>query len=187
MKKIFIVILSVSFSILAFAQESNEITWFGLDFSKAKLVGSVGFSDPAQIQSYYFNTWNSVIVTENEKYSISKYYKKPTVKTNLDIAKARNSKVVVSSLVTDNSYTITEKDVEAVVKNYKSKDGGEGLVMVVESFSKTDELAYIYVVRFDAKSGKILEIKKQTGKASGIGIRNYWLGAILNVMKKGMK
>jgi hypothetical protein len=164
MKKI-IFALSVIFSSVTMAQESNEITWFGLDFSKARLIGAIGFSDPAQIQSYYFNTWNSVIVTENEKYNISKYYKKPTLKTNLDIAKARNSKVVASSLVTDNNYTITEKDVEAVVKNYKSKNGGEGLVFVVESLSKTDELAHIYVVRFDAMTGKVLEVKKQTGKA----------------------
>lgn len=184
MKKTFVV-LALFISTIVVAQESNETTWFGLDFSKAKLVGSAGFSDPSQIQSYYFNTWNSIIVTEKDKYSISKYYKKPSVIVNLDIVKSRNGKVIASSLVTDNTYTITEKDVEAVVKNYKSKEGGEGLVMVVESFSKTDELAYIYVVRFDAKSGKILEMKKQSGKPSGFGIRNYWLGAILNVMKKG--
>ena len=185
MKKIFFV-LTLSVSYFTFAQESNEITWFGLDFSKAKLIGSVGFSDPSQIQSYYFNTWNSVVIAEKEKYNISKYYIKPTVKVNLDIAKARNAKVVASSLVTDNSYSISEKDVETVVKNYKSNTGGEGLLMVVESFSKTDELAYIYVVRFDTKTGKILEIKKQTGKPGGFGIRNYWLGSILTVMKKGM-
>jgi len=182
-----ITLLLLSLSVIAIAQESNEITWLGLDFSKAKLVGSAGFTDPAQIQSYYFNTWNSIVLTESDKYNISKYYKKPTVKSNLDIVKSRNGKVSASSLVTDNSYAISEKDVEAVVKNYRLKEGGEGLLMVVESFSKIEELANVYVVKFDTKTGKIIEIKKQTGKPSGFGIRNYWLGAILNVMKKGLK
>ncbi len=186
MKKI-ITLIFFSISLVGIAQESNEITWLGLDFSKAKMVGSAGFSDPAQIQSYYFNTWNSVLLTEKDKYNISKYYKKPTVKVNLDIAKSRNEKVIASSLVTDNTYTITEKDVEAVVKNYKLKEGGEGLLMVVESFSKMEELAYVYVVKFDTKTGKIIEMKKQTGKPGGFGIRNYWLAAILNIMKKGFK
>ena len=108
MKKTFVV-LALFISTIVVAQESNEITWFGLDFSKAKLVGSAGFTDPSQIQSYYFNTWNSIIVTEKDKYSISKYYKKPSVIVNLDIVKSRNGKVIASSLVTDNTYTITER------------------------------------------------------------------------------
>lgn len=188
MKKTIIALVTIINLFTLHAQESNEITWLGMDFSKAKMVGSVGFSDPSQIQSYYLNQWNAVIVTESEKYNISKYYAKPNVKTNLDKCKANNDKVIASSLVTDNSHSISEADVEAVVKQYKSKDlEGEGLLYIVESFDKTKEKAVVYVVSFDIKSGKILKMKKKEGKPGGFGIRNYWLGAILNIMKTGWK
>lgn len=186
MKKLFFVLLLLSALSSSKAQETNDITWFGLDFSKAKMVGSVGFTNPSQIQSYYLNQWNTIMIAEMDKYSISKYYAKPNVKVNLDKCKANNNKVIASTLVTDNTHSISEADVEAVVKQYKSKEGvGEGLLYVVESFDKTKEMAFIYVVSFDIKSGKINKIKKKEGKAGGFGIRNYWLGAVFNVMKTG--
>jgi len=186
MKKIFLLSASLFIFFFAKAQNDNEVTWFGVDFSKAKLVGSAGFSDVSQIQSYYLNQWNSIIVTEVDKYNIAKFYKKPTVKVDLDLVKDRNNKVVASTLVTDNTYTLEQADAEAVVKKYKGKGTGQGLVYVVESFSKTAEAATIYVALFDISTGKIISIKKQTGKASGFGFRNYWLGAIMQVMKKGL-
>ncbi len=186
MKKLTLSCITVLSLMLGYAQNENEITWFGLDFSKAKMVGSVGFTDPSQIQSYYLDQWNSVIVAEADKYNIAKYYKRPTVKNNLDVVKARNSKVVASTLVTDNTYTLSEADAQSVVKSYKGKGAGTGLLFVVESFSKTAEQASVYVILFDIGSGKVNTIKKQTGKASGFGFRNYWLGAITNVMKKGL-
>ena len=184
MKKLMLSFVTVLSLTIGFAQNENEITWFGLDFSKAKMVGSVGFTDPSQIQSYYLDQWNSVIVAEADKYNIAKYYKRPTVKNNLDVAKARNSKVVASTLVTDNTYTLSEA--QSIIKSYKGKGTGSGLLFVVESFSKTAEQATVYVILFDIASGKVNSIKKQTGKASGFGFRNYWLGAITNVMKKGL-
>ena len=186
MKKVLLSCIFLSILSFAFAQNENEVTWFGVDFSKAKFIGSAGFSDPSKIQSYYLNEWNSIIVNEKDKYSISKYYVKPTVNVNLDIAKERNNKVVASTLVTDNTYTLPQADAEAVVKKYKGKGTGQGLVFVVETFSKTTEEASVYVALFDISTGKIISIKKQTGKPSGFGFRNYWLGAIMQIMKKGL-
>jgi hypothetical protein len=136
MKHLFFVLLLISALSSAKAQETNDITWFGLDFSKAKMLGSVGFTNPSQIQSYYLNQWNAIMIAEMDKYSISKYYAKPNVKVNLDKCKANNNKVIASTLVTDKTHSISEADVETIIKHYKSKEG-EGLLYVVESFDKT--------------------------------------------------
>lgn len=186
-KLIFFYLLILFTSSYSIAQNSNEITWFGLDFSKAKMVGSAGFSNPAEIQSYYLNEWNSIIIKELKKYDISKFYVKPTVKVFLDKAKENNNKVIASSLVTDNTHTITQADVQSVVKQYKGKGGsGEGLLFVVESFDKSRERAVVYVVLFDISSGTIKKMEKKEGAPSGFGFRNYWLGAIYQIMKKGL-
>jgi hypothetical protein len=44
--------------------------------------------------------------------------------------------VIASTLVTDKTHSISEADVETIIKHYKSKEG-EGLLYVVESFDKT--------------------------------------------------
>ena len=187
MKKIIIAIATLFLSTSLFAQadiKSNEVTWFGVDFSKAKMVGEAGFTDPAKIQSYYFNEWNNLIITESEKYNIGKYFKKTKVNRNLDISKKRNANVLVADLVTNNSHSISTAEAEAVAKAYAKSGDGLGLVFVVENFDKTTESASIYVVFFDMKTGKALSSKKVSGKPGGFGVRNYWLGAILDVMKR---
>lgn len=167
------------------AQKVNEITWFGIDFSKAKMIGSSGFNDVEKIQSYYLDVWNGVIVTEKDKYNISRYYKASDVTISLDAVKENNSKVDAAKLVINNEYSLSESDAKEVVSGYVGKGSGTGLLYVVEYFSKIDEKASIYVVKFDIESGTISSIKKIQGKPGGFGFRNYWLGAILEVMKKG--
>lgn len=167
------------------SQKVNEITWFGIDFSKAKMIGSSGFNDVEKIQNYYLDTWNGVIVTEQDKYKISRYYKVAKVNISLDAVKESNSKVDAATLVVNNEYTLSESDAKEVVSGYVGKGSGMGLLYIVEYFSKTDEKASIYVVKFDIESGTISSIEKIVGKPGGFGFRNYWLGAILEVMKKG--
>lgn len=172
-------------SYLSNAQKINEITWFGIDFSKAKMIGSSGFNDVEKIQSYYLDAWNGVIVTEKDKYNISRYYKAAKVNVSLDAVKENNSKVDAATLVINNEYSLSEPDAKEVVSGYVGKGSGMGLLYIVEYFNKIDEKASIYVVKFDIESGTISSIRKILGKPGGFGFRNYWLGAILEIMKKG--
>lgn len=187
MKKIilFISILSVSF--IAVAQNNDAIVWFGLDFTQARLIGAEGFTDVQKIKDYYFNEWNNVVVAESDKYNISKYFAKSTVNRDLTICERRNKTVNVSTLVTNNSYTLDRANIDKVIKDYKSKESGVGLVFIVESFDKTKEKAFIYVTTFDIASKKVIKSVKVEGSAVGFGFRNYWLGAIANVMKASAK
>lgn len=171
----------------SFAQKLAEITWFGIDFSQAKMVGSAGFTEPAKIQAYYLNVWNSVVVTESDKYKIAKYYNAAKVNVSLDLVKKANEAVNSEELVTDNSYSLSESHAKEEVQKYVGQGAGTGLVYVVEYFSKSEEMASIYVIQFDIATGDITKMQKLTGKPGGFGFRNYWLGAIEKVMKKRLK
>lgn len=186
MKKLIFLFIAATISANSYSQKLNELTWFGVDFSKAKMVGSSGFSDPAKIQSYYLNEWNNFIVTESDKYDVKKYFKAKTLKNSLDLVKEHNDAVDAKTLVIDNAYTITEEEAKAVVQLYKGKGEGTGLVFVVESFSKTAEKAFIYAALFDISTGNIIKMKKLKGNAGGFGFRNYWLAAIRDVMQAGL-
>ncbi|WP_343634655.1 hypothetical protein [Fluviicola sp.] len=171
----------------AFAQKLAEITWFGIDFSQAKMVGSAGFTEPAKIQAYYLNVWNSVVVTESDKYDIAKYYGAAKVTVSLDIVKKANEAVNSEELITDNTYSLSEANAKEEIQKYVGQGAGTGLVYIVEYFSKSEELASVYVIRFDIATGTISNMQKVTGKAKGFGFRNYWLGAIEKIMKKRLK
>ncbi|GIV33310.1 MAG: hypothetical protein KatS3mg031_0845 [Chitinophagales bacterium] len=165
--------------------QSKKLIWYGLDFTKAKMIGSLGFSDPEKIRDYYFDAWNALILNEKEKYDIAKFYKKP-VAYDISRVKERNNTVDAFELIIDDSYSITEEDVRQVVKNYVGGEG-VGLLYVVESFDKTKEKAYIWVVLFNASSGEIIKTARFAGKPGGFGLRNYWAGAILDIMENSGK
>ena len=66
MKKVILfAVICCTFSFLSKAQYTtadvfkvDEITFYGLDFSNIKLVGSDGFTDPWDIKNRLFNSWN---------------------------------------------------------------------------------------------------------------------------------
>ncbi|MGV3613574.1 MAG: hypothetical protein ACO1N0_21620 [Fluviicola sp.] len=179
--------IAILFLIHCTFAQVTEITWFGIDFSQAKMVGSAGFTDKEKIQVYYLNVWNSVFVTEADKYDLAKYYKAGKVIVSLDVVKKANEQVSADDLVTDNTYSLSEADAQKEVQKYVGQGSGLGMVYVVEYFSKTEEIASVYVIQFDISSGTISKMQKLTGKAEGFGFRNYWLGALENVMKKKLK
>jgi len=169
--------------------EDEEVTFFGLDFSEAQMIGSLGFTDPYKIKNTYFNGWNRLMFAEKEKYNVERFYRKDEVDYNFDVVDVRNDKVDEDALVIDKSYKIDEEKLKGIIGAYNISEPTEGLglVYIVESFNKTDASAYIWVTFFDIQTGKILMSRRMRGKARGFGFRNYWAGAIYDIMKQSEK
>ncbi len=172
----------------AFSQASvhdPSVIFYGLDFSKAKLVGAVGFTEPQKIKDYYFKEWNNVLVAEKDKYSITRFFKKTEATYDMSVVEPRNASVKVDGLVTEAPYEIDDKAIPGMVSAYKpTQSAGLGLVFIVDSFDKLNEKATLHVVFFDIKNKKVLRQHKMSGAPSGFGFRNYWLGAVHAIMKK---
>ena len=111
MKTLFITILTI---FLLNTKAQSQITFLGLDFNKAKFIGSEGFLDVDKIQSVYLNTWNDVMITEAEKFNLSKLYKKE-FSNNFDYVKNLNKQVDVKSAITNNEYTLSEEDAKQYI------------------------------------------------------------------------
>ena len=70
MKKFFLAVNFTLFTLsLVFAQDSykKEVAWMGLDFTEAKLLTSVDFTDPAAIKNNLLVSWNDIIIKESPK------------------------------------------------------------------------------------------------------------------------
>lgn len=198
MKKISVALLAVFMSVVAMAQSekdviaASELTWFGIDFSNAEFVGNfsqfaeAGGKDGDEIKHKYFPSWNNVVANEREKYDLKKAYHKSNVTYNLDIVTKRNDAVDADKMITLNSKDnrLNKEEIAKIVSQYKSSEKGVGLVYIVETFSKANEKAVIWVTFFDIPTRKVLITEKFTEKPGGIGLRNYWMKPVFEVMMK---
>lgn len=171
---------------------ATEIVWFGMDFSKATFVG--GFDQGAgaapitgaELRSKYIPGWNTLIQNEQPHFDFKKSFRKDNVYYDIASVNEVNSKIDADKCMSPNPGKIEKSEVAEMVKKYSSsvKKEGIGLAFVVENFNKATQLAEIYVTLFDISSKKVLVCEKMSGKGVGIGIRNYWAGAIKNILKQ---
>jgi len=191
MKKQFILLAVIMILVpLAKAQDasmifnSKECTWFGLDFSQSRMIGSEGFQDPYQIKNHFFDSWNQLVVAEADKYNIGRAFLKDNVNYYLDAVEKRNELPNMDDLVINSEYTIPEEQVSVMIREYDMGDvTGLGIVFIVEAFDKLSETGRFWVTMFDAGTKEVLLTQKLTGKAGGFGIRNYWAKSYYNVLK----
>jgi hypothetical protein len=170
-----------------FNSSKIETTFVGLDFSNVRLVGVEGFTDPPKIQSYYFPAWNGLLVAEMSKYDIKGAFAKSNLQYDLSVVEPLNEEVEYLDLVVSTPPpSFTEQQIQKMVRNYDTKNlkGDYGISFIFHSLNKLQERAYMYIVVFNPKNKKVLFSKRMSGRARGFGFRNYWAGAIYDVLKQ---
>lgn len=177
--------------------QAKEIVWYGLNFTESKMVGSfdqamgAGAATASEIRNKWMSAWNGLIIAEPQNYKLKEAFEKESVYYDIGPAEKANQAVKTGDLMTANAFTFA--DAQKSVKNAVSKmSGGEksfgiAVTFVVESFNKTTEEASVYVVVFDIKTKAILISERITGKPTGIGLRNFWAGAMKHVIKQVQK
>ena len=60
----FVFCVTILFPSQLTAENDSRATWFGIDFSRARMIGSYGFNDTTKIKTYYFNRWNGLVIEE---------------------------------------------------------------------------------------------------------------------------
>ena len=198
MKKIILSLLVVASGTFAKAQDAKsalsatEIVWFGLDFTKAKFVGGfdqvggAGVATGSDMKTKWIPGWNALILNEPQHFDFKKSFRKDNIVYDLKSMNELNSKIDVDACMVYNEGKIDRTEIDGMVKKYKAevKKDGIGLSFIIENFNKGTQMADIYVTFFDIASKKILICEKVSGKAMGIGMRNYWAGAIKAILKQ---
>jgi len=195
-KLLFFMFLLANLSLKAQSVEDvfkqKQMTWYGLDFSMAKFVGSFSNISYAsnkggwEIKGRYFNEWNSVVLNEREKYDLRRFYKKENVKYDLTDVNAVNAMVNPDSIMPWNPPSpLTDAQLQSAVSRYDTKSKqGLGLVYIVELFDKSLNKGIIHVTFFDMASGKVLLTKRIETEPGGFGLRNYWARTAYETMEE---
>lgn len=190
MKKLTFLLVAMAGAMATYAQDaktifnSDEIVWFGLDFTKARLIG-VNDEKPDVIVKDYLEAWNQPMLYERDKFPIEGTFRKVTAKFDPDVIQTVNKKATKATLFDDNEAIITTAAIQEAVKEYPmgAKKQGLGLVFFIESFNKKKKLATAHVVFFDIASHKVLLTKRVTAEPGGGGLKYYWSNSVSHMFK----
>lgn len=162
----------------------ETLTWFGIDYSQAKFIGSpADFSDLPKIQGAYFSAWNNFFLSEGDKYDVKKAFGVRKVEYAMDLAVERSMARSMDGIVQSGSWELGKEELATVLKHYMKKGKeGTGALFIMETLNKTDAKSTMWLVTFDMASGDIHHLKRYMGTPGGFGFRNYWARSYYNVL-----
>lgn len=165
-----------------------KITWLGLDFTAAKFIGDRERLGSESDIRHLLEAWNDLMLTEKDKYDIPGAIGRDEVLTASDVTKDHNQELDVLGMISnaEKDYLhLTREKVGDIVSQYNYKTNtGIGMMFNIESFSKLNGEASMWVTFIDMKSRRVLFTERMTAAPKGFGMRNYWAGAIYGVIER---
>lgn len=163
---------------------AKEVTWAGIDFSKAKFTRN-GFDFPSEIIQYFFNEWNLLIISDQKKYDIRLAFRKPILHYDLSYITKRNKTVKsTSSLVeyigVDNMFS--EDDIlQYFSKLNLPQQTRFAISVLVESFDKNSKTAALWIIISDTETKQVVLCEKFLKDPSGFNTKSYWARTFYNL------
>jgi len=166
------------------------VTWLGIDFTHAKLVGDEDKLSQGDKIKELVASWNELMIKEAAKYNIGEAFNKRNVVTNfLPVTKQNEGIDYMAMLAKSSSDVKMDKDiVRGIVAGYDMQGlTGLGLMFNVERFSKTENLGAIWMTFINLNTRQVIFTERMTGEPGGFGLRNYWAGSIAAMLKSTKK
>ena len=155
----------------------KEITWLGIDFSKAKFTKK-GFEYPQEVLEHYMTAWNMLIISDQKRYDIRLSFRKPIMQYDLSAVTKKNKAIKASQLLCNN-INVADFYTEADIKSYIEQQSfpqntAYALTVVVEAFDAKTKLAALWLVLLKAATSEVVLCEKFLKEPGGFGIKNYW-------------
>jgi hypothetical protein len=185
----FLVIASLSLkaqSVKDIFDPSKPIFYYGLDFTKVKIINDAE-ANANDIVDRQFDGLNDLMVNEAKKYDIAGAVKRADLPNDLGFVSKRNRAVKPDDIKSTNSADydrLKEADIQTLVSGFDFGDHkGIGLLIVVESLSKSKKAAAMWWTFVDISTKKVLLTQRLEGKTGmAFSWRNYWAVPIKDVI-----
>ncbi len=169
----------------------TNITWLGLDFTSAKLIGDRERLGSESDIRHLLDAWNDLMIKEADKFSIARATDRKTVTNNVDVTKEHNAELDVLSMYSDSEKDylhLSREGVDEIISGYDFKGlTGIGLMFNVESFNKLNGEGSVWVTFINLETKEIFFSERMIGHPSGSGMRNYWANAIGEIIERMIK
>ncbi len=162
------------------------IFYYGIDFTKAKLINDAE-ANANDIVDRQFDGLNDLMVDEAKKYDIAGAVRRPDMGHDLSYVSKRNRAADPDKLKSSSSEDyarLKESDIQQIVSDFTFGDHkGIGLLIVMESMSKSKKSAAMWYTFIDIASKKVLFTERVEGKTGmAFSWRNYWAVPIKDVI-----
>ena len=165
-------------------QDVKSVVNFGVDYSLAKVYGG---KDSGYQYWITFADLNELFISKSKTFDIGKRLGIPVEVVSLQAVNEVNKKINPDNiLTTDANYLPSEEQITEAVRKLPilSQEEKYGIVMICLMMNKEEDRGTYQFVVFNTKTREIVEQWTNSGKALGIGLKNYWSLSILNAIKK---
>ena len=165
-------------------QDVKSVVNFGVDYSLAKVYGG---KDSGYQYWITFADLNELFISKSKTFDIGKRLGIPVEVVSLQAVNEVNKKINPDNiLTTDANYLPSEEQIKKAVRKLPilSQEEKYGIVMICLMMNKEEDRGTYQFVVFNTKTREIVEQWTNSGKALGIGLKNYWSLSILNAIKK---
>nr|WP_129731077.1 hypothetical protein [Parabacteroides goldsteinii] len=163
-------------------KDIEELTFFGVDFSMAKVYGADETTEQFKDAFYGINT---LFQREPKKYDLDKAF---DAKVTLDLTTAQDliEQIKKADFVAqDTGYELTDEEIAEHIRHFNTGDAqGYGAVFIAGLLNKGKGQATYNVVVFDIATKDIVLNKQFTEKARGFGLRNFWAYSVYKTLNK---
>ncbi|ULQ51478.1 hypothetical protein [Flavihumibacter fluvii] len=165
---------------------ATPLLYLGIDFTEVRVINEPE-EMPLHIKKRYFVDINQVILNEPKKYDWQKALDKTNFSSDLSLVTARNEKTDETKILSTNTADenrLKPADIEKMVKQYDfTGKKGVGLIVFMESLSKTSENGSMWVTFVDMDTQTLVLTERMAGKAKGFGFRNYYAYTVYKVIE----
>ena len=164
--------------------EVKSLVNYGVDYSLAKVYGG---KDTGYDYWITFDEINEYFISKSKTFDIGKRLGIPVEVVSLQAVNEVNKKINPDQiLTTDANYLPTETQISEAIRKLPilSQEEKYGIVMLCLFMNKEEDRATYQFVVFNTKTREIIEQWTNTGRALGIGLKNYWSYSIHNAIKK---
>ena len=170
---------------------SVDVTWLGLDFTGAKLIGDREKIGSESDIHRLLDAINDLMIKEADKYNVAAAIKRKSVENNIDFVHEQNTELDVLSMISNDGKDhlhLNADDVQGILSSYDFKGKtGIGLIFNVESFNKLVDEGSFWITFINMGNKEVLFTERLTAPPSGFGLRNFWAGAVAGVLAKMKK
>jgi hypothetical protein len=169
--------------LLKFLKE-REVTWLGIDFSKATFTKK-GFDVPNDVLQLYLNEWNALIISDQKKYDIRVAFRKPVVHFDLSFVKKQN-KLYKGDTPIREFVRMENLLSEDIIANYIRQatfpvHSKYSILFIVESFDNAIKKGSVWMVILRSDTKELVLCEKFTESPSGFNIKSYWARVFYNI------
>lgn len=190
MKRNLVALFLLVFCLLSNAQNKFNLSGitslvnYGIDYSLAKVYG--GKETGYQYWITYADI-NEMFISKSKTFDIGKRLGIPVEVVSLQAVNEVNKKINPDEIKTTNTnYMPTEAQITEAIRTLPilSQEEKYGIVMLCLFMNKEEDRATYQFVVFNTKTRAIVEQWTNSGKALGIGLKNYWSYSVHNAIKK---